>query len=148
MHTNTPEHFDDALSSIRLGYRELQFADKLSSFFLMQTKGMKNGERFLGSTEVLESLFGKLKFMEQEQTAFGFTSLVLAAIACVGASDEQTIRNAIISVRHSEICKWSKKEIGRSIQSQRRTVRQMIIKLITETEHSLSGNLEEKAMGF
>jgi hypothetical protein len=37
------------------------------------------GDHFLGSTEVLESLFGKLKFMEQEQTAFGFTSLVLAA---------------------------------------------------------------------
>jgi hypothetical protein len=148
IHTDTPEHFDDALSSIKLGYRELQFADELSLFFLIQTMGMKNGERFLGSTEVLESLFGKLKFMEQEQTAFGFTSLVLAAIACVGASDEKTIRKAIISVRHSEICKWSKKEIGKSIQSQRRTVRQMIIKLINETGQNLSGNLREKVMGF
>lgn len=148
LHMHTLEHFEDAISSIKIGYRELEFADKLSSFFLMQSRGIKKGERFLGSTEVLESLFGKLKFMEQEQTAFGFTSLILAAIACVGASDEKTIKNAIVSVRHTEIDEWSKKEVGKSIQSQRMNVRKMISKIMAETGWNLSGIYERKVVGF
>ena len=78
--------------------RELQFADKISSFLLEQSKDMGFGECFIGSTEVLESLFGKIKYMEHEQTAFGFTSLVLAAIATVGLTDDQTIAKAIKSI--------------------------------------------------
>lgn len=52
---------------------------------------MKPEECFIVSTEALESLFGKIKYMEREQRAFGFTSLLLAAIVAVGPIDEKTI---------------------------------------------------------
>jgi hypothetical protein len=148
IHINTPENFEDSISSIGIGQRELQFADKISLFLLKQSQGLMAGDRFLGSTEVLESLFGKLKFMEQEQTAFGFTSLVLAAAACVGSTNDKTISDAVVLIKQSAIDEWSANEIGRSIQSQRRAVRKMIMKLTTETAQEFSGNLEEKVACF
>jgi len=148
IHMKTPENFEDSISSIGIGRRELQFADKISLFLLKQSQGLMEGDRFLGSTEVLESLFGKLKFMEQEQTAFGFTSLVLAAAACVGSTNDKTISDAVVLIKQSAIDEWSANEIGRSIQSQRRAVRKMIVKLTTETEQNISGNFKERAACF
>lgn len=148
IHMNTPENFEDSISSIEIGYRELQFVDKILSFLLKQSHGLMAGDHFFGSTEILETLFGKLKFMEKEQTVFGFTSLVLAAAACVGSNSDKTIRDAVVSVTQSAIDEWSDKEIGKSIQSQRRAVRKMVMELSTKTEQEFSGILEEKVAGF
>ena len=148
IHMNIVENFEDSISSIGVGHRELQFADKISLFLSKQSQGFKTGERFLGSTEVLESFFGKLKFMEQEQTAFGFTSLVLAAAAYVGPTNDNTINEAVVLIKQSAIDEWSINEIGKSIQSQRRVVSKMVKKLTTEMEQSFSGILEEEAACF
>ena len=123
IHMDIMDHFEQSLASLPLSSRELQFVNVLSSFLLEQSKGLKLGECYVGSTEVLESLFGKLKYMEQEQTAFGFTSLVLAVMACVGPTDEKIIEEAIKTIKFSVMDKWVKKEIPKTIQSQRRSIK-------------------------
>lgn len=148
IHMDIANKFKHAISSIAVSCRELKFAKQISIFLSEQSSGLKPGERFIGSTEVLESFFGKLKFMEREQTAFGFTSLILAAIACVGSLDNATVTKAIETVRLSEIDEWAKKEIGKSIQSQRRTIRKVVKKIITKTEQEASGFLEREVVGF
>jgi hypothetical protein len=37
----------------------------------------KENERLLGSSEVIESVFGKQKYLEREYAKEGFTSLIL-----------------------------------------------------------------------
>lgn len=148
MHMETADHFEQMLASVALSARELKFVNELSWFLQEQSSGLKPGECYIGSTEVLESLFGKLKYMEQEQTAFGFTSLVLAAMACVGPTDEKTIEEAIESIKFSEIDEWVKEEIPKSIQSQRRSVKKIISILTKKMGLKSSGILEEEAVGF
>jgi hypothetical protein len=148
IHMDIVDHFEQSISSIPMGLKELKFVDKMSLFLLKQSEGVKPGERFIGSTEVLESLFGKLKYMEHEQTAFGFTSLVLATMACVGPTDEKTIGEAMKSVKLSKIDEWTEKEIGKTVQSQRKSIRQLIKKLTTKMTQEVSGILERKVMGF
>jgi hypothetical protein len=148
IHMNIVDSFEQSISTIKMGARELQFADELVIFLLEQSKGVKPGERFLGSSEVLESLFGKMKYMEHEQTAFGFTSLVLATMAHVGSSDDELISQAITTVKILDIDEWSKKEIGRSIQSQRRQTKKIIADLKSKMGQELAGTLERKVMGF
>jgi hypothetical protein len=128
--------------------RELKFVDEISLFLLEQSKELKHGECIIGSTEALESLFGKLKYMEQEQTAFGFTSLVLAAMACVGPTDEKTIEEAVRSIKFSEMDAWVEKEIPKSIQSQRRSIKKIIGILTKKVAPIPSGILEDEAVGF
>ena len=148
IHMNIVDSFEQAISSIKMGVRELQFADQISLFLLEQSKNVRLGECFIGSTEVLESLFGKIKYMEHEQRAFGFTSLVLAAIASVGPTDEQTIAKAIKSIKQSDIDEWAAKEIGKTVQSQRRMIKTKIAELANKMGQELSGNLQKKVMGF
>jgi hypothetical protein len=150
IHMDIVDNFEQRLASLKMGYKESQFADELSLFLVEQSKCIKHGERFIGSTEVLESFFGKLKYMEREQRAFGFTSLVLATIACVGPTDEATIRAAITKIKLSDIVNWTKKEIKKSLQSQRRSIRKIIRGMTTkiETAQNLGGILEGEAVGF
>lgn len=154
IHTNIADSFEQAISSIRMGPRELQFADHLIAFLLSQSKGVKFGECFIGSSEILESLFGKIKYMEREQRAFGFTSLILAAMAAVGPLDEKTVAEAIVNVKRSDIDQWAAKEIGQSVQSQRRQIKKIVAGLVAKKSKTIkmgqdiSGILEEAAACF
>jgi hypothetical protein len=148
IHINIADSFEQSISNIKIGFRELKFANELVTFLLEQTKGIKPGERFVGSSEILESLFGKMKYMEYEQTAFGFTSLVLATMGYVGLSNNEIIEQAITSVKISDIDEWSAKEIGRTVQSQRRQIKKIIAELKIEMEQEFAGTLWGKVIGF
>lgn len=146
IHINIADSFEEAICNIKIGPRELEFADVISMFLLKQSEGVKPDERFIGSSEVLESLFGKIKYMEHEQTAFGFTSLILAAIAHVGPTDDKLISRAIAEVKLSHIEEWSAREIGESIQSKRRQKNKIIVKLKKKLGQETTGNQERKVM--
>jgi hypothetical protein len=148
IHLNIVDSFEQAIAHIKINFNGLQFAERISVFLKEQTNGMKSGECFIGSTEVIESLFGKIKYMEGEQTAFGFTSTVLAGIACIGPSDDKTITEAVTSIKLKDIESWIGKEIKESIQSQRCKIRNFISKLKEKMDKKTSGILQGKALGF
>jgi hypothetical protein len=130
IHANITDSFKQAISSVRMGIRELEFVDHLTASLLSYSKKVKIGECLIGSTEILESLFGKIKYMEREQRAFGFTSLVLAAMASVGPLDNKIVAEAIEHVKRSDIDEWVTKEIGQSVQSQRRQIKKIGASLV------------------
>ena len=148
IHEDLVDHFEQSISAIPIGAKELEFANEISLFLLEQSQGLKPGDRFIGSTEALESFFGKFKSMEHEQTAFGFTSLVLAAAACVGPTDEKTIEEAIKSIKLSDIDNWTKEEIGATIQSKRGAIKQIVKRLKKKVSQKVSGILEKVTVGF
>ena len=149
IHMHIVDSFEQAISSVKMGRRELQFADHLSASLLDHSRGIKFGECFIGSSEILESLFGKIKYMEREQRAFGFTSLLLAALAAVGPLDKKTVAEAIEYAKRADIDGWAAKEIGQSVQSQRRQIKKIVEGLVERTSRKLgqevSGNLERAA---
>jgi hypothetical protein len=61
-----------------------ELAEELKEFVATQAKQTKRGERFPGSTEVLESCFGKMKQLEKQQSRGGFTRYrqLLSLCAC------------------------------------------------------------------
>ena len=72
-----------------------RYAGDLIDFFSEQEKIVPTGQVWIGSSEIIESLFGKVKHLEQDQSKGGFTSLILGAAACVGKIDTATVRQAI-----------------------------------------------------
>jgi hypothetical protein len=148
IHMNIADSFEQAISSVKMGRRELLFADHITESLLDQSRGIKFGECFIGSSEILESLFGKIKYMEREQRAFGFTSLLLAAMATVGPLDKKIVAEALEYATRSDIDEWATKEIGQSVQSQRRQIKKIVADLgakIFETpkvEQEVSGIFE------
>jgi hypothetical protein len=78
------------------------------------------GERLPGTTEVLESCFGKLKALEDGQSKSGFTGLVLSLGAMVSDWTAASVEEALERCRVRDVLEWCRANLGRTVQSQRR----------------------------
>lgn len=80
----------------------------------------KPGECLVASTEVLESVFGKLKRLEGSYAGDGFTGLSLALGAFVGEQTEEQTKDALEAVPKKEADGWVKQALGKTVQMFRR----------------------------
>lgn len=94
--------------------------EELVTFVRQESRKAKKGERLPGSTEVLESTFGKQKVIEGSQSKGGFTGLLLALPALVGTITVDAVRAALEFAKTADVIQWIKDNIGQSHQSKRR----------------------------
>ncbi len=80
------------------------------------------GERLVGSSEVIESIFGKWKHLEGEQARSGLTGLVLALGAIVAPTTPEVIKHALESVPTKTVLAWCREKLGKTVQTLRRTL--------------------------
>lgn len=97
-----------------------QLREQLLGFVVDESSKVKQGECLPGTTEVLESCFGKLKALEDGQSKSGFTGLVLSLGAMVSKWTTESIGEALERCRVRDVLEWSRKNLGQSVQSQRR----------------------------
>ncbi len=95
---------------------------QLLDFVTSQEHNAKDDERLLGSSEVIESVFGKLKRVEQQQAKSGFTGLLLSLPAMVSDTTPEVVQNALETVPTKTMLDWCKEKLGQSLQSLRKEV--------------------------
>jgi DNA-binding phage protein len=78
------------------------------------------GDRLPGCSDVIESLFGRFKHLEQQQSGSGFTQLLLALPALVGKKSTELLKQAMETVKVSDLSLWLKENIGMSVQAKRK----------------------------
>ncbi len=89
-------------------------------FVAQESSHANPGEILVGSSEVLESLFGKFKDLEGEQSKSGFTGLLLSIPAMVSTTTGDIIHKAMETVPTKKVLAWCKKYIGKSLQAKRK----------------------------
>jgi hypothetical protein len=94
-------------------------AGVLLAFVEGQSTAIPAGQRLLGSSEVLESLIGKAKQLEGQQSKSGFTKTILGVAACVSEITQQTVQAALEAVKVIDVRQWVQRHFGTSIQGQR-----------------------------
>ena len=99
--------------------------EELSTFIKTESKKAKPQERLLGSSEVIESVFGKLKFLEKDQSKSGFTVLLLGLAASVSETTLDVVQKALASVPTKKVFQWFKDHVGQSVQSKRKEVKKI-----------------------
>ena len=97
-----------------------QLRHELLRFIRAQSAQCCFNERLPGSSEVIESVFGKQKYLEGEQSKSGFTGLILAIPAMVAKLDVDIVRQALTSTPVKLVHEWIRKQIGNSVQAKRR----------------------------
>ncbi len=151
---NTGDQIDrileEALALSRFNIQACEYAGQLIDFCKKQAKIVPIGQVWIGSSEIIESLFGKLKTLEQDQSKGGFTSLVLGAAACVGKIDADIVQAALKQVKITDVDAWADGQIGPTLLSKRRCAlgewrRKKRKNKITQ---ELAGIPMEEAMGF
>lgn len=80
------------------------------------------GERLVGSSEVIESIFGKWKRLEGEQARSGLTGLVLALGAIVAPTTAEVVKQALTTVPTKPVLTWCRKKLGKTVQATRRAL--------------------------
>jgi len=99
---------------------------ELLEFVKMESLKARKDDRLLGSSEVIESVFGKMKRLEQNQAKNGFTVFILGIAALVAETTGEVVHKALETVKISAVNEWFKKNIARSVQAKRVEVNQMI----------------------
>ena len=97
-----------------------ELRDDLIAFVRSESLKARVGERLPGTTEVVESCFGKLKALEDGQSKSGFTGLVLSLGAMVSKWTVESIAEALEQCRVRDVMDWCRTKLGRSVQSQRK----------------------------
>jgi hypothetical protein len=97
----------------------------------------KEGERLLGSSEIIESVIGKFKSLEQDQSKSGFTAMILSLASMLSKTTQDVIYKAIESVPTKKVFEWMKENIGQSVQSKRKEV----LSLMRKTEQIWDQNM-------
>jgi hypothetical protein len=97
-----------------------ELREQLLGFVTDESSKVRQGERLPGTTEVLESCFGKLKALEDGQSKSGFTGLVLSLGAMVSKWTTESIGEALELCRVRDVLDWCRKNLGPSVQSQRK----------------------------
>ena len=90
----TAERLDDRLRPLVGSEAGQQLRIELREFVVHQSSAARPGERLPGSSEILESSFGKLKSLEGDHQQGGFTSLVLSYAALLGETSSEVIGRA------------------------------------------------------
>jgi hypothetical protein len=108
------------LRKLPLGETAKQLGKELAKFVTAQARHLRRGERLPGSSEVLESCFGKFKTLEREQSKGGFTSLLLALAACVSERTQKAVHEALQTSKTADVLSWFKAKLGQTLGSKRR----------------------------
>jgi hypothetical protein len=97
-----------------------KLAKELIRFVVQQARQTKPGERFPGSTEVLESCFGKLKQLQKQQARGGFTSLVISFGSLLAETTTQVVNAALQHSSTQKVLAWCKHHLGTTVFAQRK----------------------------
>ena len=103
---------------------------ELLAFVKDQSAQANGDERLLGSSEIIESVFGKYKDMIGDQVKGGFTAMLLGLPALLSTTTREDICEAIENTSTENVLEWYRKNIGGSLQSQRKK----ILKTVREAE--------------
>lgn len=91
-------------------------------FVMEEAAKAKAGERLVGSSEVIESIFGKWKRLEGDQARSGLTGLVLALGAIVAPTSAEVIKQALTTVPTKTVLTWYREKLGKTVQATRRAL--------------------------
>jgi hypothetical protein len=92
----------------------------LVAFLAQESLKAKANECLLGSSEVIESVFGKFKHIERDQAKAGFTGLILSLAAMVSTTTAEVVQQALATVTTQKVLTWCKQTLGPSVQAKRR----------------------------
>ena len=100
--------------------RHARVEAELITFARHESASARPGERLVGSSEVEESVFGKLKTLEGDQCSSGFTRYVLSLGAVVGDWTTARIKDALDKTPVKLVKAWCKAHLPVSVPAQRR----------------------------
>ena len=100
-----------------------KLAARLLAFVEEQSRAIPPRQRMLGSTEIIESLFGRLKHLLGEYARNGFTGLVVVLAAIVSTPSQADVMRALSSITTRDALAYVRAVAGVTVQQTRQEIR-------------------------
>ena len=100
--------------------RTIRIRWSLIEYVLDESLKAQPGECLLGSSEVIESVFGKFKYMQREHEKGSLTGMVLAIPAMVSQTTQDVVLRALEAVPVQKVRTWMKETFGTSARVKRK----------------------------
>ena len=97
-----------------------KLGEELIEFVRCQASPLDPGERVAGSTEVLESCFGKFKQLEKQHSRGGFTALLLGFGSLLANVTAGVVHDAMRTSRTQDVTRWVTNTLGVTVFGQRK----------------------------
>jgi len=120
VHRGVHRELQSRLVPVTRRARSRAVGSHLVAFLAQESLKAKANECLLGSSEVIESVFGKFKHIERDQAKAGFTGLVLSVAAMVSTTTAEVVQQALSTVTTQKVLTWCKQTLGASVQAKRR----------------------------
>lgn len=117
---DTAAALDQVWAEMELTPGAREVAARLRAAVAREGQQAQAGETLVGSTEVLESTFGKLKRLEGSFSGDGFTSLSLILGALLGERTEQQVRQALDTIPKKTAESFAQRLLGTTVHTLRR----------------------------
>jgi hypothetical protein len=99
---------------------------QLLEFVAAEGRQAREGERLLGSSEVLESIIGRFKNVAGERGQHGLTGMALSVGALVGNLVAETVQAAMKEITTHDVWNWCRSHLGSTVQGVRQRIRQAL----------------------
>jgi hypothetical protein len=119
-HKNAGQELGGTLKPFRTDPQNSRLISSILVFITHQSAVARDGEHLIGSSECIESLIGKGKRLEGQQSKSGFTRMVLAMASAVVDPTVEYLKDALENVKTADVFQWCRHRLGASVQSQRR----------------------------
>jgi len=93
--------------------------NNVEGFLIEESEKIKEGETKLGSSDIIESIFGKYKLFDARSPLAGIGKMILSIPCFMTKITFEKIQKAFNEVKHADIKRWISENLGRSILSQR-----------------------------
>ena len=93
-----------------------EFTEELIDYVKSEGGGIHKDDRLVGTTEVLEGLFGGYKRMvgENKMSQNGLGRLILCMSSRIGEFSEELVNQALTSVKCKDVNEWLERAFGKS----------------------------------
>ena len=137
---NIHEDLEDELSHFTTNESFGHICKELVLFVKEQEENIADDGRYLGSSEIIESIIGKYKGLQRDQVKGGFTGMLLALAASVSDFSMDTVQKAIGTVSTKNVWQWVKDKVGKSVYSKRKAIHEIIKKMEQNPDENKCSN--------
>ena len=114
--------FEENITDISLSSRTEALAEKIGRYLREEGKEIPDGCTFLGTSDIIESVFGKYKFLSSDCSIPELGKMILTIPVFTNQLTCELVKTAMESVKALDVDIWAEKLLGRSSLSKRRAL--------------------------
>jgi hypothetical protein len=118
----SPSTFEESVKHMPLTPRVQHFKQQVVEYLAREGNQIPEDKTLLGTSDIIESIFGKYKLFSSERPLREIGKMVLTIPVFTTQITADLVKRAMESVRKIDVEEWSNRVFGRSMLSKRRSV--------------------------